>query len=341
MGIVGCGVISHVHLQALKKIDDCKIVCVCDLDKDKASNVAETYNIPNVYQNLSDMLKREKLDMVEVLTNPQSHASLCVQALEAGVNVLVEKPMCINLREADQMIETAKNSKVKLGVIHSFLFIPAIQDALNVVKKAKTGDLLRADVTVSLNWIGGTQPTWMHKLPGGLFGEIIPHGFYLLLAFTGRVSDVHCMIRGHKDSSGLIPFSDLHALVRGENAIGGLFVSTDVRSPYTVMSVSAITTDRVLFVNVPTATLIQSNTQSSTGLLGRAHSNLNVASQYLSRSFGLGLKAVTGKVKPHMTHKIVIEGFINSIRNNSEPLVTAEDGREVVKVSNMIWEQVL
>lgn len=178
VGILGCGGVSRVHVKSLIQTGKCRVVSVCDLNKDRAVALANEYGIPRFYTDFSSMLRKEKLDIVHVLTPPQVHAPQSIEAMSAGCHVQVEKPMCMTVTEADQMIEASRHNDVKLGVIHSYLFTPAIKEALNAVKKGELGDLLRVDTLVSLypllGWNNGKTeqyPSWYYTLQEALFGE--------------------------------------------------------------------------------------------------------------------------------------------------------------------------
>jgi len=111
-------------MSALRRIEDSSIVAVCDLDEGKARQMAFRNRVPNYYTNFSMMLEKEGLDAVYVLTNPQSHPSLSIQAMEAGCHVLVEKPMAITLKEVDLMMAASRRNNVKLCTSHSFIHTP-------------------------------------------------------------------------------------------------------------------------------------------------------------------------------------------------------------------------
>ena len=78
-----------------------------------------------------------------------------------------------------------------------------------------------------------------------------------------------------------------------------------------------------------------------TSLLTKAMMNLEPAFQLISKTISLGSKALLGSVGLEMTHKILIKRFIESIENGTEPPVTAEEGKEVVKATNLLWENIL
>jgi len=344
-GIVGCGEISTIHVNAILDTKKANIVSVCDLVEDRAAKLARRFGIPKVYTDFAEMLQKEKLDVVDVVTPPQVHANLCIKAMEAGCNVIVEKPMCMTVEEADEMIKTAEQNNVKLGVIHSFLFTPAIQKALRKVKNGEIGKLLWTDTLVSikslLKWQNAPGfPEWYKNLPGGLFGEIIPHGLYVQLAFLGKVKKVFGVTESAGNVTDLVPFSDLQVTMKCENGLGGLYISSRLASPYTLMTVRVVGSHGILTANVPAASIISTETSNSTSAFSRAAMSIKPAAQHLANTVSLAAATLLGSAKRHMTHKILMEGFIESVLKGLDPLVTAEDGKEVVRATNLIWEKI-
>ena len=113
VGLIGCGsaaVSSWGHIPALKRIKQAELVAVCDRDEKLAKKTAEAFHINKYYSDLSDMLKSERMDMVDVCTPPRTHAEMSVMSMNAGRHVLVEKPMALSLTEAeDKKVSQAKN----------------------------------------------------------------------------------------------------------------------------------------------------------------------------------------------------------------------------------------
>ena len=104
VGIVGCGEVARVwHIPPLLKIRGVEIAAVCDMNEQAAKQAAERIGTGSYYVDISDMLRREKLDIVDICTSPRSHTPLCIEALEAGCHVLVEKPIALSTQEADEM----------------------------------------------------------------------------------------------------------------------------------------------------------------------------------------------------------------------------------------------
>jgi predicted dehydrogenase len=265
--------------------------------------------------------------------------------MNAGAHVLVEKPMCMTVEEADQMIQASKQNNVKLGLVHSFIFTPAVRNALKEVKKGTIGDLIKVDTVISikslLEWEKAPGfPKWYYGLQGGLFGEILPHGLYIQLAFLGHVEKILGVTSG-ENSGKLTPFSELLVVMKCNKGVGNMFLSTRIQTPHTVLFVRAVGSKGVLYVSVPSATLTLTKMRSSISMVERALFNLEPAGQLLSGTIAMPAKMLSRSFKPHMTHNIIIKEFVENVRHGREPPVTAEEGREVIKATDMIWKNVL
>lgn len=198
IGLVGTGnIVRHRHLPAFKKMKDVKVSAICDKQESIARGVAEQFGIRHHHTRLSDMLK-EELDIIDICTPPQTHASLAIEAMEAACHVLVEKPMAMNIKEVDEMFRVSKRKHLKLCVIHQNLFNPAVQEARRRVEKNFVGDLISVDVGTFVrrdNYMCLNGEHWCHKLPGGIFFEILPHPIYLLQAFSKGIEPTCVLTR--------------------------------------------------------------------------------------------------------------------------------------------------
>lgn len=118
--LIGCGFIAHQkHLPALAKLQDrIQLVAFCDLIEARAQQAAAQYGAPDaaVYTDYRQLLRRGDIDVVYILTPNRSHCELAVAALEAGKDVLCEKPMALNGAEAKRMCEAAKASGRRLTI---------------------------------------------------------------------------------------------------------------------------------------------------------------------------------------------------------------------------------
>ncbi len=120
IAIVGTGNIAPAHVQGLLTFPDrCRIVALCDIYPEKAENMKKKYGLDcRVYGDFGDMLaSEEEIGLVHICTPPFTHAKLAIQAMDAGCNVLVEKPMASSLEECDAMLEAQNRNHVTMACV--------------------------------------------------------------------------------------------------------------------------------------------------------------------------------------------------------------------------------
>ncbi len=123
VGIIGTGGISQCHTEGYQQLPElCEVVACCDIDAQKVEKYAARYGIPNWYTDCREMMAKENLDCVSVCTWNSAHKECTIVALDAGANVLCEKPMAMNAAEAAEMNEAAKrNGKLlQVGFVRRF-----------------------------------------------------------------------------------------------------------------------------------------------------------------------------------------------------------------------------
>jgi predicted dehydrogenase len=122
-GLVGCGGIAQViHLPLLKKHPDVQVQAICDIDTSKAAIIADKFNIPRVYEDIADMLHREQLDILFILTPNNLHLPMSLLALERNMHVFIEKPAARNSDEVEKIKKHADRTDktVMIGMQNRF-----------------------------------------------------------------------------------------------------------------------------------------------------------------------------------------------------------------------------
>ena len=116
VGLIGCGSIAQVmHLPYLRELNDrFEIAALCDLSESLLTALAQDYGVRHTYTDYRELLDRAEVDAVMVLS--KHHAPEAIAAARAGKHVFVEKPMAVNLEEADELIDTARTSGVQVMV---------------------------------------------------------------------------------------------------------------------------------------------------------------------------------------------------------------------------------
>ncbi|OPG16274.1 Gfo/Idh/MocA family protein [Ferroacidibacillus organovorans] len=141
IGVVGCGGIANgKHLPSLSKISEVELVAFCDIDEMRAQKAAKTYGTEDakVYTDYTEMFRDGSIDVVHVLTPNDSHADISIAALQAGKDVMCEKPMAKTAADGRRMVEAATRTGRKLTIGYNNRFRP---DSQFLKKACVRGDL--------------------------------------------------------------------------------------------------------------------------------------------------------------------------------------------------------
>jgi len=141
VAVIGLGTWGEKHLQGLKTIPDAEVVAICDVNEKRARNVASRHNVRKVYGRFEELLDRENLDAVHVVTPEPFHREPVVQAARKGIHVLVEKPMATSLEDADAMISAARKSKVSLMVGHVLRWDVRYAMVRKAIERGEVGEI--------------------------------------------------------------------------------------------------------------------------------------------------------------------------------------------------------
>ena len=141
VGLVGYGSMgAGTHCDYYQRSDKFDLVAVCDVTPERLELAREKYGV-RTYSDYAQFLADPEFDLILIATPSNSHAQMAVQALEAGKQVVVEKPMCLTTAEADQMIEAAQKSHRLLSVFQNRRWDSGYLTARQVVDDGVLGDL--------------------------------------------------------------------------------------------------------------------------------------------------------------------------------------------------------
>jgi len=111
VGIVGCGGIAQViHLPILSNHPDVRVAGICDIDASKAAVLADKFRINHIYQDIAELLQKEKLDVMFILTPTNLHLPMSLMALEYGAHIFIEKPATPTASEARRIQKKARET---------------------------------------------------------------------------------------------------------------------------------------------------------------------------------------------------------------------------------------
>ena len=158
--ILGCGRISYKHVQGLcENKEEAVLVATCDVVEERAIAKKEEYsermkdesiNI-SAYTDYKKMLDNEDIDVVTIATESGYHAEIAIYAMNKGKHVIVEKPMALSIKDADNMIEVARKNNVKLCISHQNRFNKPIQKLRESIENNKFGKLINGTARILWN----------------------------------------------------------------------------------------------------------------------------------------------------------------------------------------------
>ncbi len=338
VAIVGTGFIAtQKHLPAWQRNHrTARVVALCDLDVQRGKQIARQFGVPHVYESLPDLLEAEQPDLVDICTPPQTHAKVAVTALRAGAHVLIEKPMAVSREECDAIIAASKRAGRQVCVAHSDLFYPAFLKAREWVRQGLIGEFkgMRIFLSTPADYITSKPAHWAHRLPGGVIGETGPHVVYLALALMNTIHDVRIYAQKLLPEFPWSPFEDYRLELIGENAICS--VTLTYATQHWAAQVEVWGTEGMLKVDLESQSLVHYRRSGLTrGAI--ALSALSEAAQIVGSLLKIGAKVLTRRFED--THGLLIRKYLESLSSGGDPPVTPEEGREAVRVMNLIVEQ--
>ena len=143
IGLVGCGGMGRSHLNVIREhLPEFEVAALCDPSAEAATKIKEEFDLQVRYQSFEEIYDGEELDLVVVATQTRGHHAPAVAALERGISVLCEKPISIDLAEADDMVAAADKSGAKLAINQQNHLHPSILRAQEMIQQGAIGDVV-------------------------------------------------------------------------------------------------------------------------------------------------------------------------------------------------------
>jgi predicted dehydrogenase len=322
VGLVGSQFISTIHAEALRRVADAEVLAVMSPTEGHAKGFAEKFGIPRHFTNLEDMLAMDGLDMVVIGAPNNLHCDITLKAAAAGKHVVVEKPLCMNLGEADQMIATCREANVKLMYAEELCFTPKYvrlkglldEGALGrpvLFKQSEKHDGPHADHFWDVERSGGgvTMDMGCHGIQ---FFRWLHPGVPIKSVYAQMSTTVHqSKTKGDDNAIIILEFADGVVALMEESwtKLGGMDDRAEIHG-----------SEGVAYADVLQGNSIQ--TYSSKGV-GYA---VEKAGNTVGWSFTMYEEIWNYGFPQEFEH------FVDCVKNDKQPLVTGEDGRAVLEV---------
>ena len=329
VAVVGCGQISDAHIKAWRNVG-AKVTAVCDKNVALAENKVKRWRIPRYYEDVSRMVREEEIDVASICTPPNVRLSVVEPLVESGVHVIIEKPFAMSISEAEKMIELKNRYGVKLTVVHGWLFSHIMKRVMRSLANKELGELLGFEMNMlhtKDDPMAANPSHWCHSMIAGRFGENLPHPLYISRAILGEVK-VRQILGSKLGTYPWMPIDELRVLLEDKSGrIASIYISFNTARPETTLKIFG--TAGILEVNLSNNILIRKYyreikpTQVTMDVLRSIRDCITSLSS-------IGLAILTKQYQG--MHTEFIKDFVKSLKNNTEPPVTAEEALEVAKL---------
>ena len=336
--LVGCGFIGYQHLNAFLDCKDTELVAICNRNTTRLESLQKKFGIEKGFTDYKEMIKAiPDLDMVSICLPNSLHAPATIDFLEAGINVLCEKPMACNAEEAKAMIEAEKKSTAKLMIVQNQRFYPVAQVMKRMNDEGKFGEIyhIRTGWRRPLGLLPSPTDTWedgsgcdrgwynSKDSYGGVLRDLGVHLLDLAMYITDfpKVKSVHAsgyrkFTAGKEETQDYSSEDMVSAHIKFEN---GMSISMEV-------SFASMISEEKLFTNI----------YGTKAGAERTEDNLNL----IFPDDDYAYRVVSVNTKHEKEYKHCIHEFADALVNNKEVPVKAEDCLKIIEILDMLYASI-
>ena len=340
-GIIGCGKVAHLHAHALKKLSESLFTAVWDINRAKAKAFAEQYGV-KVCSSIEEMVSNSSVEAVMICVPHPLHAETANKAIQAGMHVLVEKPLASSLEDCDAMIELAEKKGVALGTVCQRRFYPPSLRVRCAINEGKIGKPIIGTVNM-LGWRDKTyyqsdpwRGSWMGE-GGGVLVNQATHQLDLLQWFMGPIDELfgywsnlnHSYIEVEDTAVAVIKFKNggVGNIIVSNSQNPALFGKVHVHGDNGA-SVGVQTDSGAMFIAG-----MSKITEPPVNDLWTVKDEKNLLEKWKQEDTDF-----FNKINPmNYFHERQIEDFLRAIIKGTKPLIDGKEGRKTVEIFTAIY----
>jgi UDP-N-acetyl-2-amino-2-deoxyglucuronate dehydrogenase len=251
--VVGCGDVSIVHLRAIANLDGAELVAICDTDDSRRAAAAERYGVPG-FAGHREMIDAVRPDVVHVTTPHHQHVAVAIDALDAGVPVLLEKPVAHTIAEADRLIAVARRRpEVKVGICLQNRYNTATRAADELLRSGELGPVRGGSATLLWHRDAAYYEArpWRGRVRDSGGGVLINQAIHTLDLMEWLLGDV-VSVRGHAGRYALDGVVDVEdtadLLLEHENGAHTVVFATVANVTDSPVTIEIVTERAVLLI---------------------------------------------------------------------------------------------
>ncbi len=292
VGVIGAGGMGQHHIRVYSELESVELVGIADIDEARAAKLAATHKT-KVYADYKELFK-QGLDAVSIVVPTLAHKEVALAAINAGINILIEKPIADTLENATEIIKLADKAGLKLMVGHTERFNPAVIKLKEIIDSGKLGKI----VSISARRVGPYHPRIRDV---GIIMDLGVHDIDVISHLYGlNVEEVYTI-----GAADIHPFEDHASIIlryKGERA--GV-IETNWLTPHKIRELTVIGLKGIAYMDYINQTLEIYNDE----------------------------QVVNVEINKREPLKNELEYFIECLLKNKQPSPSGEEGKEVLRIA--------
>ena len=322
IGLIGSQFVSTIHAESLKRIASAELVAVASKTENHTREFAQRHRIPHYFTDYQKLLEIDEIDMIVIGVPNDLHAQITMDAANAGKHVVCEKPLCMNLQEANQMISACKKAKVKLMYAEELCFTPKYVRLKQLVDEGALGNVYLVKQSEKHS---GPHAPWfwdVNRSGGGVTFDMGCHAFEFFRWILGKpkvesiYADMGTYVHGDKtkgDDNSLI-------IVKFDSGITALAEESWAKKGGMDDRAEGYGSEGVAYAN-----LLMGNAILTYSDVGYGYA-VEKAGQTTGWTFPIYEEAWNYGFPQEMEH------FVDCVLHDKQPMETGEDGRIVLEM---------
>lgn len=193
--VLGTGFWANYQIPAWKELKDVELIAIYNRTLSKAEVMAKVYDIPKAYNDVAELLDKEKLDFVDIITDVDTHPVFTKAAAERGIHVICQKPMASSLNQAALMLETCNKAGVKLFIHENFRWQAPIRALKNVMDSGVIGKAFKAKVSFCSAFPVFENQPFLANLDQFILTDVGSHVLDICRFLFGEAKTLYCLTK--------------------------------------------------------------------------------------------------------------------------------------------------
>lgn len=328
IGIVGSQFISSIHAEALKAVEDAQIIAVMSPTKGNAKEFAAKHDIPYHFTVIDDMLALKEIDMIIIGAPNNVHCDITLKAAKACKHVVVEKPLCLNLKEADLMINACRDANVKLMYAEELCFAPKYVRLKGLLDEGVLGRPILLKQSEKHDGPHADHFWDVERSGGGVTMDMGCHAiqFFRWMNKNNAIKSVYSQMFTAVHSDKTIGDDNAIIIIEFENGVIAMAEESWTKLGGMDDRAEIHGSEGVAYADVLQGNSIQTYSTKGVGYA------VEKAGNTVGWSFIVYEEIWNYGFPQELAH------FVDCVKNNKKPLVTGEDGKAVLEVIFAAYE---